>query len=60
MHKSHIILLDNNFFLVLNRNQELAFSSRLMKSKPVFSLTSEHCDDFLIAIRRWFKWLRIH
>ena len=43
MHKSPIILLDNDFFSVLNQNQELACPFKLTNSKPEYSLKSGHC-----------------
>ena len=46
MHKSHIILLDNDPFWVLNRNQALALPPNLKNSKPQSSLTSECCYYF--------------
>ena len=47
MHKSHIILLDNNLFSVLNRNQGLAFPFRLTNRKTQSSLKNERCYYFL-------------
>ena len=43
MHKSHIILLDNDFFSVLNRNQGLAFQFKQTNRKPQSFLKSERC-----------------
>lgn len=47
MHKSHIILLDNDVFSVLNQNQGLAVPFRLINSKPQSSLKNESCYYFL-------------
>ena len=47
MHKSHIILLDNRFFSVLNRNQGLGTPFRRTNRKPQASLKSERCHYFL-------------
>ena len=47
MHKSHIILLDNDFFSVLNWNQGLAFRLKLTNRKPRSSLKSERCYHIL-------------
>ena len=43
MHKSRIILLDNDFFSGLNWNQGLAFRFKLTNRKPQSSLKSERC-----------------
>ena len=43
MHKSHIILLDNDFFSVLNQNQGLAAPFRLANRRPQSSLKSKSC-----------------
>lgn len=47
MHKSPIILLDNNIISVLNQNQEVACPIKLTKSKPEYSLKSGHRYYFL-------------
>ena len=44
MHKSYIILLDNNPFWGLNRNQAMALPTRLTDKQPESSLTSVYCD----------------
>jgi len=46
MHKSPIILLDNKFISVLNRNQELACPFKLTNSKPEYALKSGRCFYF--------------
>lgn len=46
MHKSRIILLDNDFFSVLNRKQGLAFPIKPTNRKPNPSLKSERCYYF--------------
>jgi DNA-binding XRE family transcriptional regulator len=51
MHKSHIILLDNNRFWDLNRNQKLASLPQLTNTYPEYSWKSKRCDDFF----NWHK-----